>query len=515
MSKIARGSFLILIGNAIFRVGGYIYRVLMASLLGPTAYGILGLTLPFQGIFQVLAAGGLPPAIAKYVSQYKALDEDDLARQTIYTSLKIMVFLGIFFGLVMVFFVAPFLANDFWHKPEALLPLQAVSLITPFSVIVGAFRGAFQGVYKMEYILYTRAFEQLFMISFASAFIIIGLSAFGAVLGTSVGFMASALVSVILFKKYMWKYIPQPSENFKFPIKKEIALAKELIIFSVPVTITALAEMAIYSACTIIMGIFLISTLVGYFTAADPIARLPLIISISIATTILPAASEAFSTKNQELLSKYVSQSYKYGMILVIPICIGIAMFAKPILATVYFTNLDFTNGAMALSILVIGMTFYSLFAISASIIQGIGNPRIPMYVLLGGTAITIVLSWFMIPVYGIEGGALATTIASFVMMIPILILTFRMTKVTPPFAFFGKLILASLVMGASILFLPQNLLGLVVGIIMCPIIYLGGLILAKAFDSDDISAVRRFSHKLGPLSSSINKVLNVIERFL
>ena len=66
-NKLVRGSLIILIGNVIFRIGGYIYRFLMAILLGPTAYGILGITLPFQGIFQTLSAGGLPPAIAKYV----------------------------------------------------------------------------------------------------------------------------------------------------------------------------------------------------------------------------------------------------------------------------------------------------------------------------------------------------------------------------------------------------------------------------------------------------------------
>ena len=182
-SKVAKGSAIILIGNVIFRVGGYLYRFLMASLLGPAAYGILGLTTPFQGIFQVLSAAGLPPAIAKYVSEYNALDEEDLARQTVFTALKIMVFLGFFFGLIMVFVAAPIITN-YYHKPEALLPLQAVGLITPFSVIVGAFRGAFQGVYKMEYILYTRAIEQIFMILFATALVILGLSTFGAVLGS-------------------------------------------------------------------------------------------------------------------------------------------------------------------------------------------------------------------------------------------------------------------------------------------------------------------------------------------
>ena len=179
-NKLVRGSLIIFIGNIIFRIGGYIYRFLMAILLGPTAYGILGVTLPFQGIFQTLAAGGLPPAIAKYVAEYEAVDEHDMARQTIFTALKIMVFLGIFLGILMIFVVAPWLAYFFLKKPLAMVPLQIIGLITPFSVIVGAFRGAFQGVYKMEYIVYTRAVEQLGMILFATGFVLIGFSTVGA-----------------------------------------------------------------------------------------------------------------------------------------------------------------------------------------------------------------------------------------------------------------------------------------------------------------------------------------------
>ena len=90
-NKLIRGSLIIFAGNIIFRIGGYVYRLLMAMLLGPTMYGVLGLTLPFQGIFQTLAAGGLPPAIAKYVAEYNAVNEYDMARQTIYTALSIMV----------------------------------------------------------------------------------------------------------------------------------------------------------------------------------------------------------------------------------------------------------------------------------------------------------------------------------------------------------------------------------------------------------------------------------------
>jgi stage V sporulation protein B len=515
-SKIAKGSFLILIGNLIFRVGGYVYRFLMASLLNPSAYGILGLTMPLQGIFQILSAGGLPPAIAKYVSEYNALDQEDLARQTVYTSLKIMIFLGLLFGLIMVFFVAPWLSYEIFNKPEALLPMQAVGLITPFSVIVGAFRGAFQGVYKMEYILYSRAVEQIFMILFATALVILSFSAFGAVIGSVLGFAASAIVSAIIFKKYMWKYIPKPSSNSKFSLSEELNLAKHLISFSIPVTVTALAEMGIYSICTFIMGIFLASNLIGYYTAADPIARLPLVISISIATTILPASSEAFSTKNQALLDKYVSQAYKYSMLFIIPMCVGIAMFATEIMELIYFLNPQYMLGSGALAILVLGMSFYSLFAISASIIQGIGNPRIPMYVLLAGAAATFILSWILIPLWGIEGGALATTIASFLIMVPILWFTFRLTKTKAPYKFIGKIIIASLIMAIAIFLLPNTTIGLVIGIIICPVIYLFSLIFIKTFDKSDLNEVKKFSNKfnkLGPIAKIAKKIINFIEK--
>ncbi len=513
-SKLIKGSVIIFIGNIIFRVGGYVYRFLMASLLGPAAYGIFGLATPFQGIFQILSAGGLPPAIAKYASEYNALEQHDLARQTVFTALKIMVILGLVFGFVMVFIAAPYIALEFYKKPLALLPLQAVGLITPFSVIVGAFRGAFQSVYKMEYILYTRAIEQLVMILAATALVLIGLSAFGAVLGSVFGFAAASVSAIYIFKRYMGKYLPPRSPDFKFSLKEELGLAKKLVLFSIPVSITALAEMGIYFACTLIMGVFLTSTLIGYFTAADPIARLPLIVSTSLGTTILPAASEAFATKNKELLSKYVRDSFKYGMFFVIPMCVGIAVFSKQILGLVYFTNLDYVTGGLALSILVIGMSFYSFYIMSSSIVQGIGNPRIPMYILLGGALITIIAGLYLVPIYGIEGGALASTISSFLMMIPMIYFINKLTGVKLPYKFFAKVSIASIIMILPAFILPENNIGLIIGIILGIIIYFVMILVLRTLSKDDVNQFRGLADKLGPLSNFTNKVLDFTEKY-
>lgn len=512
-NKLVRGSLIIFIGNIIFRIGGYLYRFLMATLLGPVNNGILGTTMSVQGIFQTLASGGLPPAISKYIAEYEAVDDHNMARQTIYTALKIMVFLGLVLGFLMIFVIAPLLANNFMGKPEVMVPLQIIGLITPFSVVLGAFRGAFQGVYKMEYIVYTRAIEQLCMILFATAFVLIGLSVVGALWGTVIGYALAALSSVVIFKFYMGKYIPQASDDFEFPLREELKLGWMLVKFAIPVIITAIAEMLIYNICTLIMGRFLTLESIGFFTAADPIARLPLMISISVATTILPASSEAFKLKDISALQKYVGESYKISLLFVVPMCIGLALFSVPILRLLYFKIPAYAAGAPALAILSVGMTFYSIFAISTSIIQGIGNPRIPMYILIFGSITTAVLCWIFAPILGIAGGAAATTIACFLMMIPCIYFVFKLTKTKAPTKSVFKILSATAIMGIIGLLIPKSVIWLFPGIFVCMIVYFFALILVRFFTKEDIATLREYSSKLGPLSKIINKLLNFVEK--
>ena len=509
-SKILRGSFLMMVSYLFFRVGGYLYRFILSRMLGPEGYGLVGLTTPFQGIFQVLSAGGFPPAISKFVAQHNALDEKDMARQVILTSLKFMMVAGTLFGL-LIFFSADWIANFYFQKPAMVYPLQAVALITPFSVIVGALRGAFQGVYKMELVVASRAVEQVFMISMAVVFVSIGFYAAGAVLGTAFGFIASSLVSLILLKKYVWVLFPKPATKISF--KDELILLKTLLVFSIPVAITALSEMAIYDVGPLVIGRYLPAQDAGYYTTADPIARLPLIISLSVAAVILPAASEAASLKDKVLLENYITQSYRYVVLLVFPLCVGIAIFAQRILSLLFVS--DYIFGASTLSILVVGMTFYTLFMVSSSIIQGIGYPRLPMIILIVGTVLNIILNFLMVPMYGIIGAAVATTIVAFLIMIVILWKTCSITKVKLPYFDFTKIGVSTVIMGIPLVLMPKTYLGLFAAIIIAPIIYTIVFTLIGGFTKRDIRVIRRYSKKIGPLSGAVEKVVNFIEKFV
>jgi len=227
---------------------------------------------------------------------------------------------------------------------------------------------------------------------------------------------------------------------------------------------------------------------------------------------VLPAASEAFALKDKALLTTYVVQSYRMVVLTVLPLCIGIAIFARPLLELLF--GVDYIYGAGALSILVIGMAFYTLFMVSSSIAQGLGYPRLPMYILVAGSVVNIALNWFLIQFYGIIGAALAITITAFVIMIPILWKTYKITEVKLPFISFAKITIASLIMGLGIYFLPQTIPGLILAIIIAPIIYVIAFTFLKGFEKRDLRLMRKIGSRMGPLSRSVEKLLTFIDKY-
>ena len=179
----------------------------------------------------------------------------------------------------------------------------------------------------------------------------------------------------------------------------------------------------------------------------------------------------------------------------------------------VYFTNSAYSCGAPALSILVIGMTFYSIYGVSTGIVQGIGYPKITMYILVLGSALNVVLNWFFIQAIGINGGAIATTITTIILTIPSIYYTLKKTEAKIEKIKIMNIIISSLIMGGIIYLLPSNIYGLLIGVIISPIIYFISLLILKVFDENDVKTLKDFENKTGPLKGIYVKMIRLIEK--
>ncbi|MDO5825602.1 MAG: O-antigen and teichoic acid export protein [Methanosphaera sp. rholeuAM130] len=503
-SKLAAGSIITMLGSVILRLGGFIYRFILSRLLTTAEYGIVGLTLPFQNTFIIAASGGIPPAIAKYVSQYKAVDDKRMVHQISVTGMKLMIFLSIIAAIIMLLISEP-VAMTMWHKPEAILPLRLVSLIVPFSVIVGALRGIFQGFYNMQDLFYSKFIEQIATLILASSLVFIGWYAAGAVLGTALGFLVSLLGSYYLYKRDI-KDVYLTEEYDKLSFKEESQIMIQIFKFSIPVVISGIAEIILYDSGTFFIGIFLPALFAGLYTNATAISRIPLIIANSISISVLPATSEADSLADEKLLKMYIHQAYRYTSLTSLPVTAFIIVYSLPLMSILFGEN--FAGGAGALSISASGMFFFSMYLIASSMCQGLGKPSFPMYSLIVGAIISIVSCVYLIPLFDIRGASLATTIATFILMLMTIFEVTHLTKVHPPYKDLLKILIITIIMMIIMNFAPKTLLGMIVGGAVASIIYIFLIVYLKAIKSEDMTFVEHIANKTGPLKKYLNKVI-------
>ncbi len=513
MRKVVKGSFLNLSGNILFRIGGYLYRVLLQYLLGVEGYGIISLVLPLQNVLILIAAAGIPPAVAKYVAEYCAKNDIFMVKMVIKTSAKIMLSMS-FIAILLIFFLANPVAPFMHWQSNVVLLIQIIGLVTPFSIILGLVRGVFQGYQNMGYLLLTRAAEQIFTITLTVILILLGLYVFGAVIGTIMGFAIAAVVSLFIFKEKIWNNIKDAKKTSDHA--DGYGLIKKLLIFSLPVTLAGLAELALFDTGTYIINIFLNEIYVGYYNIASPISRLPLMISSSVAVAMLPAASEALSLKDNRLIERYVAYSYRYMILVLLPLCVLIILFSQPILSILFpRAPLAYLFAGNALRILIVAMAFFSIYVISSSISQGLGKPYLPMFFLVLGSFLNLILTTILVPLYGLNGAAIATAIATFLIMT---LSTWKVLKITNSklnFANLAKITFASILVGAIFALIPKTVMGLLVAILVLPYTYIFILAFMGVLEKRDLIILNKIGYKLGPLSRPFIRINKFLEKFV
>jgi stage V sporulation protein B len=250
---------------------------------------------------------------------------------------------------------------------------------------------------------------------------------------------------------------------------------------------------------------------VGFYNAADPISRIPLVISLSVSTVLLPATAEAYALKNHKLLEEYVTDCLRYSILTVLPLCVMISVFSTPII-TLLFGDI-YTPGSGVLSILVIGMSFYSIYMICSSILQGTGNPKLPMYILLIGTLLNIALNALFVYNMGIVGAAIATTITTAILMMVIMNFVIKNTEISIPWKNILMIICSNMILMILCLLIPKTIIGCIFGFIIGSMIYLILLVRLKVFTKRDLKFFTSYFSKIPFVNKYITRIVKYIEK--
>jgi len=155
------------------------------------------------------------------------------------------------------------------------------------------------------------------------------------------------------------------------------------------------------------------NVLVGYYNAALQVSKLPYYFSISLAAALFPFVSYSFSNESPAILKGHIKKALRYFLAFVLTGSAFIYFFRLPIV-TILFGS-DFAAAAPPLATLAIAAIFLCLFYLFSVILMGIERQKLAMVLSLIVLAISWVCNLALIPIFFLNGAALATLFAFFV----------------------------------------------------------------------------------------------------
>ncbi|MDW5299477.1 MAG: polysaccharide biosynthesis protein [Sedimentibacter sp.] len=431
-----KGAAILSVAGLLVKILGAIYRIPLTNLIGTEGIGYYQPAYNIYNLLLVVSLAGFPTAIAKLVSEKRALLNYAGAYQVYKISRWGLFFIGIVSSIVVLIFaknLVSFLGYPgSYYSMIALVPaLFAVPLLS-------AYRGFFQGTQNMAPIALSQIIEQIFRVSvglyLAYSFVGKGLeeAAAGATFGASAGGLAALILIYLLFffsKKRIKEEISLSSHNKTEPV---LDIVKSLLYIAIPITIGAsisplmgLADSYIVSNRLSAIGYtsIEIADMFGELSGtAQTLINFPQVFSTAVAMSLVPVITEAFTRKQHDKLNTTTNVGVKISLIIGLPCGIGLFMLAEPVIALLYASigpEKHASSGAL-LQIMAISVIFLTLVQAFTAVLQSINKQFHPVKNLAIGLIVKIILSYILIgmPSLNIRGAAISTTISYLVVAI-------------------------------------------------------------------------------------------------
>ncbi|MGG5254924.1 stage V sporulation protein B [Neobacillus sp. SM06] len=421
MSKFLRGTFILLIAGFITRVLGFINRIVIARSIGEEGVGLYMMAFPTFSLVVTLTQLGLPVAISKNVAEAEARGDYAEIKKILVVSLATTLALSVVFTPALIL-LAPFLSTALFTDPRTYYPLVAIAPVIPIIAVSSVLRGYFQGRQNMRPSAASQIVEQAIRITLIAvmtkAFLPYGIefAAAAAMAATVIGELSSLLYLMTTFKlKKRFKL----RKNFFKSVHAGKKTFRDLMEIAIPTTgsrlIGSLAwffEPIVVSNSLALAGIAAVTAtkqygaLTGY---AMPLLMLPSFITYSLATSLVPAISEANSRNNHRLIEHRVQQALKFAFLSGGLAVVVLYILADPLMQLMYGSK----NGSGFIRLMAPFFLFYYYQGPLQAVLQALNLARAAMINSLIGAVVKTLVVFLLAsqPSFGINGAALGIVV--------------------------------------------------------------------------------------------------------
>lgn len=420
-NKLVYGAVVLFTANLINRILGFCYQYFIMRYIGSEAYGLFNMAFPVFMIALVLTTAGIPLAISKMVAEKVSLGKLQDAQKIFRVAFALLFFSGSVITVLLFSFTLK-IADNFFPDPR-VLPVFQICIPAVFIVSVSsAFRGYFQGLQNMIPSALSQICEQIFRVGTGFSLAIF-LSAKGiewAAAGLAAGMLCGEIVGLLVI---MIQYYFNRLKNFgsrKQP-EKTGTIIKNIFALSLPITGGRLVATSLSALDTVIIPRQLqaagfsaaqATSLFGQLSGtALTLLTFPSVFTFALATSLVPAVSEAMAGNNYRMAQGVCSDALRFTLIVGIPSVITLYFFAGPL--TAFFNSRDVSE---ALKLLALGGLFIYLQQTTTGILQGLGKTLLPVLHSMAGALLRIPLLIYLTPKpeWGLLGTAVAYILGAF-----------------------------------------------------------------------------------------------------
>ena len=466
--RIAKNSTFIFLGDAIGHILQLVLVVYLVRYLGAVTFGKYAFAFAFTSLFMILSDLGLSTLSIREIARDTSKAGEYL------TNISITKFI-----LSMITILLIVVTINLMHYPQdTTLAVYIVGGVTVFTSFTGSFRSVFRAFERMEYEAITRIAERLLIFGTVLPILFLG---YGLIEVVSVMLIAQALIFiftlVIVIKKFT-----RPKLTFDF------SLCKSLIKEALPFGLASVFTIIYFQTDTVMLSVMKGDAVVGWYNAAYRLVMGTLFISTAVVNSVYPVLSRYFTSSKDSLMLIY-EKSFKFLLLLAIPLGIGTTLLADRIIIFLYGEN--FAPSIIALQILIWVASILFIYSIVGYTLASINKQLVDTRITAVSALLNVGLNLLLIPTYSYVGAGIASIVSQvFVFTCEFSYLQKNGYKIEV-----SKIVLkplcAGAVMGLFIYALGMMSIPLFIVVISAIVIYAICLYLLKAFDEDEIRMMR------------------------
>jgi len=376
-SELLKGSSVAFIFK-IFGIGlGYIFTLIVARLFGAGTIGVYSLSLIIFNIFAMISIFGFDSALVKFVADYNSSNRIDKVKEVYLKTLFFVLPVSILLSFVL-FLSAGYISQTIFDKEKLTVFLEVMAFSIPPFVLLKINAALFRGLKRISFFSLFDTFGFL-LLNIICVIVAVWLFNYtNDILLAYIQFTSLfllAIISLYTIKKY--------TKIYEFTSKNILKIGQILKV-SFPMLLTSSIALIMSWTDIIMIGIFQSESEVGIYSVVVKVAALASVMLMVVGTILGPKIAEFWTNEDMNNLKNIIKQSTKL----------------------IFFTSLPI------LVILSINQLFYAFSGDTGMFLKMTNNQtyllKLNLFVLL----INIVLNYILIQYFGINGAAIATTIA-------------------------------------------------------------------------------------------------------